>query len=43
MVISSTGRGACRVALSVRGSPLSRVCHFKVGRIWMYAFTIVWR
>ena len=33
MVISSIGRDACHVALSVHGSPLSRVCHFKVGRI----------
>ena len=30
------------MALPVRGSPLSRVHHFKVGGIWMYTFIIVW-
>ena len=31
------------VALPVCGSPLSRVHHFKVGRIWTYMFIIVWQ
>ena len=31
----------CCAALPVRGSPLSRARHFKVGRIWTYTFIIV--